>query len=107
MFPSLTMTKTMIKKSLRAYISYCSKTKLVFLPQVMNLEDELVRCTDIRSITELTRSKSTKDFKRDFCAMTNCRSALDRHQLDVLGLWTQNPPEVFRFIPSNSNTIKL
>ena len=87
--------------------AYCSKTKLVFLPQVMNLEDELVRCTDIRSITELTRSKSTKDFKRDFCAMTNCRSALDRHQLDVLRLWTQNPPEVFRFIPSNSNTIKL
>ena len=96
-----------LKKNIQLVSTYCSKTKLVFLPQVMNLEDELVRCTDIRSITELTRSKSTKDFKRDFCAMTNCRSALDRHQLDVLRLWTQNPPEVFRFIPSNSNTIKL
>ena len=86
--------------------TYCSKTKVIFLPQVMNLEDELVRCTDISSISELTRSRSTKDFKRDFCAMTNCRDVLNRHQLDVLRLWTQNPPEVFGFVPSNSNLIK-
>ena len=96
-----------LKKNIQLVSTYCSKPKLVFLPQVMNLEDELVRCTDIRNISELTRSKSAKDFKRDFCAMTNCRDVLDRHQLDVLRLWTQNPPEVFRFIPSNSEIIKL
>ena len=96
-----------LKKNIQLVSTYCSKSKLVFLPQVMNLEDELVRCTDIRNISELTRSKSTKDFKRDFCVMTNCRDVLDRHQLDILRLWTQNPPEVFRFIPSNSKIIKL
>ena len=95
-----------LKKNIDLVQTYCSKTKIVFLPQVMNLEDELVRCTDINSITELTHSKSTKDFKRDFCAMTNCRDVLNRHQLDVLRLWTQKPPEIFCFVPSNSSLIK-
>lgn len=95
-----------LKKNIELVDTYCSKTKVIFLPQVMNLEDELVRCTDISSISELTHSRSTKDFKRDFCAMSNCRDVLNRHQLDVLRLWTQNPPEVFGFIPSNSNLIK-
>ena len=96
-----------LKKNIQLVSAYCSKPKLVFLPQVMNLEDELVRCTDIRNVSELTRSKSAKDFKRDFCAMTNCRDVLERHQIDVSQLWTQDPPEVFRFIPPNSKTIKL
>ena len=96
-----------LKKNIQLVNTYCSKPKLVFLPQVMNLEDELVRCTDIHNISELTRSKSTKNFKRDFCAMTNCRDVLDRHQLDVLQLWTQKLPDVFQFIPLNSKTVKL
>ena len=96
-----------LKKNINLISTYCSKTKVVFLPQVKNFEDELVRCTDISSITELTRSKSTKDFKRDFCALTNCRDVLNRHQLDVLRLWTQNPPKVFSFVPANSNLIKI
>ena len=95
-----------LKKNIELVDTYCNKTKVIFLPQVMHLEDELVRCTDIGSISELTHSRSTKDFKRDFCAMTNCRDVLNRHQLDVLRLWTQNPPEVFGFIPPNSDYIK-
>lgn len=95
-----------LKKNIELVDTYCSKTKVIFLPQVMNLEDEPLRCTDIGSISELTHSRSTKDFKRDFCALTNCRDVLNCHQLDVLRLWTQIPPEVFAFIPSNSNYIK-
>lgn len=102
----VSITET-LKKNIKLVSTYCSKTKVIFLPQVKNLEDELVRCTDISNITELTRSKSKKDFKRDFCAMTNCRDVLNRHQLDVLRLWTQNPPEVFSFVPANSEFIKI
>ena len=96
-----------LKKNIELVQTYCRKTKIVFLPRVMNLEDELVRCTDINSIAKLTHSRSIKDFKRDFCAMTNCRDMLNRHQLDVSRLWTQKPPEVFCFIPSNSSLIKI
>lgn len=96
-----------LRKNIRLIDQYCSRTKIVFLPQVLNLEDELVRCTDIRSPAELTRSKSVKDFKRDFCALTNPRDVLNRHQLDVLRLWTTNPPEVFSFIDRNAYSIKV
>ena len=70
------------------------------------LEDELVRCTDISRIQELTNSKSKKDFKRDFCAMTNCRQVLDRHNLDVELLWNSKFPEKFEFLEYNSKTVK-
>lgn len=96
-----------LRRNIQLISQYCHRSKLVFLPQVMNLEDELVRCTDIRNISELTHSKSIKDFKRDFCAMTNCRAVLDRHKLDVLRLWMQVPPEDFGFIPSNCKMIKV
>ncbi len=95
-----------LKKNMELVSTYCTKVRMVFLPQVWNLEDELVRCTDVKNIAELTRSKSTKEFKRDFCALTNCRDVLNRHRIDVLRLWTQNPPEYFGFVPSNSNLIK-
>ena len=54
-----------------------------FFPQVLNLEDELVRCTDVRTAMELTKSGSVKNFKTDFCKMKakDCRSMLERHKL--------------------------
>ena len=54
-----------------------------FFPQVLNLEDELVRCTDVRTAMELTTSGSVKNFKTDFCKMKakDCRSMLERHKL--------------------------
>ena len=103
-------TDVPITEKLKVNISrvekYCTRSKLVFLPQVRNLEDELVRCTDITKITDLTHSKSNSNFKSDFCKMSNRRVALTKHQLDVLKLWTTNPPEPFTFIPRNSNDIK-
>ena len=95
-----------LKKNIKLVSTYCTGAKVVCLPQVLNLEDELVRCTDVSKAMELTGSKTLKDFKRDFCAMTNCRAVLTRHQLDVLKLWTQKVPEVFAFVSANSEEIK-
>lgn len=36
-----------LKKNLELLNRYCGKLKIIFLPQVLNLEDELVRCTDV------------------------------------------------------------
>ena len=95
-----------LKQNIAKVEKYCARSKLVFLPQVRNLEDELVRCTDILKVTELTKSKSNSNFKSDFCKMTNCRAVLTKHQLDILKLWTTSPPEPFTFVPRNSNAIK-
>lgn len=94
-----------LKNNIRRIRKYC-KVDIVYLGQVLNLEDELVRCTDISRIQELTNSKSNKDFKRDFCAMTNCRQVLDRHNLNVELLWNSRYPEKFVFLENNSKTVK-
>lgn len=94
-------------ENIRRLKTLCSKVRLVFLPQVLNLEDELVRCCEIKSVIGLTHSKSNKDFKRDFCSMTNVRSALDRVNLNVSTLWTDNVPSPFGFVESNSDEIKI
>lgn len=76
-----------------------SKTvKLVFLVQVLNLEDELVRATNIKKISELTNSKSAKDFKSDFIALKDCRSVLVRHEFDIRKMWNQPIPTPFSFV---------
>ena len=60
----------------------CTRVEVVFLPQVRNFEEELVRCADVERVSELTHSRSSRDFKRDFCAATNARNLLERHHLD-------------------------
>ena len=84
------------------------KLKIIFLPQVLNLEDELVRCTDVRTAMELTKSGSVKNFKTDFCKMKikDCRSMLERHKLDYARLWMTKTPEAFSFVENNSSQIK-
>ena len=72
-----------------------SKVLIVCLPQVLNLEDELERCTDVKNVKELTKSKSRSDFKRDFCRLTDCRQALDIHHIDIGRMWAQPLPEGF------------
>ena len=87
---------------------YCGKLKIIFLPQVLNLEDELVRCADVRTAMELTKSGSVKNFKTDFCKMKtkDCRSMLERHKLDYARLWMTKTPEAFSFVENNSSQIK-
>lgn len=95
-----------LKRNIARIEQYCTNSKLIFLPQVRNLEDELVRCTDVSKVTELTKSKSISNFKSDFCKTSNLRAVLTKHQIDVLRLWTTNPPEPFTFVPKNSSAIK-
>ena len=69
-----------LKKNLDLLRRYCRKLHLVFLPQVLNLEDELVCCTDVKAAFELTQSKSIRNFKTDFCKLKtkDCRAMLER-----------------------------
>lgn len=98
-----------LKKNLELLNRYCGKLHIVFLPQVLSLEDELVRCTDVKNAAELTRSKGIRNFKTDFCKLKakECRVMLERHGLKMERLWVTKVPEVFSFAESNSDLIKL
>ena len=98
-----------LKKNLELLTRYCGKLKIIFLPQVLNLENELVRCTDVRTVMELTKSGSVKNFKTDFCKIKtkDCRSMLESHKLDYPRLWMTKAPEAFNFVDNNSFQIKI
>ncbi|MCD7766389.1 MAG: hypothetical protein LUH53_07750, partial [Lachnospiraceae bacterium] len=68
-----------------------------------------VRCTDVKVVSELTKSSGTNKFKSDFCRMKikECRDMLERHHLDVARLWTKEPPNVFQFTTGNSERVKM
>ena len=82
-------------KNIQMLKKIVSKVMIVCLPQVLNLEDELERCTDVKNVKELIKSKSRSDVKRDFCRLTDCRQALDIHHFDIGRMWTQPLPEGF------------
>ena len=53
-----------LEKNIQILKKIVSKVLIVCLPQVLNLEDELERCTDVKNVKELIKSKSRSDFRR-------------------------------------------
>lgn len=98
-----------LKKNIEMVKKICPEksVRLLFLAQVMNLEDELVRATDVRKVVELTGSRSEKDYKTDFIALKDCKVVLNNHRFDIQKIWRQNPPEPFSFIKQGTEHIVL
>ena len=96
-----------LKENIELLSKKCTGVEIVYLAQVKNLEEELVRCTDVKKVVELTRSESIKDFKRDFCAAANVRGMLDKHSLQVSRLWDTPRPDAYSWAKRNSGRIKV
>lgn len=96
-----------LKQNIERLNKFCHVT-IVNLAQVRNLEDELTRCTDVKSAPELTKSKGINNFKAAFCKMkdSECRLMLERHKIDTSKLWTTSVSSDYSFIEQNSEKIK-
>ena len=97
-----------VKKNIGNIKKYCHGVKIIYLLQVKNLEEELVHCIDVKSVIELTKSKSLSNFKADFRMMKQeqCRRTLDKHKIDVDRLWTTVAPDEIDIVERNSSMIK-
>lgn len=97
-----------LKENISLLKKHCTGVRMIYLAQVQNFEDEIVRATDVKSAADLTRSPNVRTFKSDFVRMKpkECRSALERHHLDVKVLWTKKPPSPFAFFEQNGHCIK-
>lgn len=80
--------------------------RVLCIPQVDNLEDELKRACNIRSASILLGSTGTTNFKRDFKNCTNLDTKLRQHNFDVTRLWNQIPTNNFSVFGNDSNAIK-
>lgn len=80
--------------------------KVLCIPQVYNLEDELLRSCNIKSISALFGSSGTSNFKRDFKNCTNLDSKLQQNNFDVTLLWNKIPANDFSVFGNDSQNIK-
>lgn len=80
--------------------------KVLCIPQVYNLEDELLRSCNIKSISALFGSFGTSNFKRDFKNCTNLDSKLQQNNFDVTLLWNKIPANNFSVFGNDSKDIK-
>lgn len=82
-------------------------SEIVMIPQVPNLEGELVRGCDIKNIKELLGSKSKKEFKSDLIRVTNLANKLREHQFNIRDFWSGTPPSPYERIENQAGKVKL
>lgn len=80
--------------------------KVIIIPKVKNLEDELVRSCNITNVKDLMRSKSNSEYKSDLAKCKNLKQVLINNQFDIHSFWNQNPKGVFAKYKNDSKLIK-
>lgn len=81
--------------------------QVVCIPQVRNLEEELVRSCNITHIKDLLSSRSNTDFKHDIGKCGNLVGALYRHAFSIQTFWSASPAGPFFDIPNESAAIRI
>lgn len=69
---------------------------VICLLQVNNLEDELVRATDINNIANLLNSASSSSFKADFMKCKNIKHYLEKHRFNIQKMWVAEVADEFK-----------
>lgn len=77
------------------------------IPQVRNLEDELLRCCSIHQIRELTGSRSNRDFKRDMIKDNNFTQKLREQNFDFEHFWSMQADGVYKSVKNQADKIKI
>ncbi len=88
-------------------LKQCAAIKEVWcIPQVKNLEEELVRACNIKNVMELTSTRTLHDHKKAFVNSSNQSQILKRNGLDIKRLWSKVPDNAFAMFGNDSDKIK-
>ena len=82
-------------------------SEIVTIPQVPNLEGELIRSCNIKKITELLNSKSKSEYKSDIIRVNNLDKKLIEHEFDIESFWNTKPKVPYDHVPNDADKIKL
>ena len=82
-------------------------SKIITIPQVPNLEEELVRSCKVKKITELLNSSSKREFKSDMIRVSNLHSKLKKHEFDIKLFWSQQSQAPYQGIVNDADKIKI
>lgn len=81
--------------------------EIICIPQVRNLEDELVRSCNIKNIMDLTKSHTKTDYKRDLINCRNLSDRLKKCKFDITKMWIELPKNEFKRYGNNAEKIKI
>lgn len=102
-FDTDVVNKDILNNNLRLLNQYDFKDVYCVL-QVNNLEDELIKSTDIKDIKELLNSKSNSDFKKDLIDEKNLIKKLNFHKFDINKMWNSTSDQLE--LSNDGNKIK-
>lgn len=105
-FDTDTNSAEILKKNIEFLEKQKSIKAVICIPQVENLEEELVRSCSIRQIKELTGSKTDSEFKTDILKITNLKQKLEQKGFDFDRFWCSLPKGNFMQISNDSIEIK-
>lgn len=102
------VVKTDILKSNIEFLRKQSAIKeVICIPQVKNLEDELLYSCTIKKIEEITHSRSSKNWKSDWIACKNAGERLEACGFSLEKFWSRQALGVFQNIENGAKKIKL
>lgn len=87
--------------------NYPTIKEVWIVPQIRNLEDELIYSTDIKTIKQFIPSKSKSDFKRDFRAEKRIMEKLNKHNFRMEKLWCRDYSSEKRAFINDGRKLKL
>lgn len=95
---------------LKKNIAFLKKQKfikdVICIPQVDNLEDELIRSCSIKKVSDLTRSKTEQEFKSDILRISNLKKRLEECNFTFSKFWTSNSKGCFKEFKNESGKIR-
>lgn len=96
-----------LMSNIRTLESCKAVSDVVIIPQVPNLEGELVRSCDIRNIKELLNSKTNGEFKSDIMSVSNLAKKLQDHKFDIQVFWSGIPTGAYQNIDNQAVKMKM
>lgn len=79
----------------------------LFVPQVLNLEDELIRASAIKHIREITKSRTDEEWKGDLLKRTNLKKRFAEINFNMDKFWNTAPRGMYKDIPNQINKVRI
>ena len=105
-FDTDTKSRAILDKNTKFLEKHKKIKEVILIPQVYNLEDELIRSCNIKNILQLLGSKSKKEFKSDFNKVNNLNEHLIKAEFTFNKLWRKNTNGVFAGIKNGIHKIE-
>ena len=107
LFDTDTNNTSILQENIKFISTLTNSQRVLCIPPVKNLEDELCYSCQINDIRILTGNSSSSDFKRDFLHMNNIHQKLLKHNFNISRLWCRKTTNTFNSINNDAMQIKI